>query len=164
MEEINVEVRKSVSSEHLSDVSRDEEKWSSNLEHFLEEIQQECEMAAKKHKTAWSILQYRSHAISSLTIGLTVLASVFSIPVLPNEYHLVPTILMLLSGGVISLQKLLQYEKACQLNLEFSGKFIELAISIKYVLSRARKDRVAADTTVQRYLYKHTTLITNAPP
>ena len=169
MEEIKINVRESSpnssSSETISDdISCEEEKWTHKLEKFLLEIQSQCQFFSKKHKIVWSILQARSNAISLVAIALPVISGALTIPALPLQFRFISTILMLTSGGIVSIQKLLQYEKTAQLHLEYSVRFSELAHTIQYTLSRSRKDRAAADVTVQKYLFKQTTLMAAAPP
>ena len=169
MEDIKINVRdlspNSISSETISDdISREEEKWTHKLENFLGEIKSQCETFSKKHKIAWAILQARSNAISVVAITLPVISGALTIPALPLQFRFISTILMLSSGGIVSLQKLLQYEKGGQLHLEYSARYSELAHDIQYTLSRSRKDRAAADVTVQKYLFKQTTLMAAAPP
>ena len=165
MEEIKIEERDySPNSSSSDDISRQEEKWTHKLENLLEEIKSQCEIFSKKHKIVWSILQTRSNAISVVAITLPVISGALTIPALPLQSRFISTILMLSSGGIVSLQKLLQYEKGAQLHLEYSARYGELAHTIQYTLSRLRKDRAPADVTVQKFLFRQTTLMAAAPP
>ena len=52
---------------------------------------------------------------------------------------------MLCTSGIVSISRMLGYEKKAQQHNEFAKKYKNLEYSIKYTSSRAKKDRIAAD-------------------
>ena len=143
------------------DISRNEEKWTLKLEEFLQDIIKQCEQSSTLHAAARTTLKARSNAYSVLSISLPMFsASLNEISFIVNEYRVIPTLCMVVSGGMIAIKSLLRLDERCQKHLEYAGRFESLASSIKYTLSRSK----AADVKVQDYLFQYKTLIAGAPP
>ena len=84
-------------------------------------------------------------------------------PLVTEEYRVLPSILMLITSGIVSISRMLGYEKKVQLHSEFAGKFKNLEYSIRYTLSRSKKDRIPADVRVKEIIHEHNVLVTSKP-
>ena len=166
MEEIEIKIE-NVSesfSEESSDISREQEKWTPKLEMFIHALAIECKKSCLTHRIYFVRLQLISHILNGVSLSLPILAACINqMPLVTQEYRVVPSVLMLITSGVVSVDRMLGYEKKAQHHNEFAKKYKTLEYSIRYTLSRSKKDRVAADDRVQEFIHEHNVLVTSAP-
>ena len=166
MEEIQICVDKTDSegSEESSDISRDQEKWSERLEAFIEDLAMQCKDSFLFHKNLHEKMEFRGLMLNGLSLILPLLsAGLNEFPYISVWFRTIPSLLMVISAGVVSVKNMLKYERRAQQHFDFASKYRILQGSILYTLSRSKKDRLPADVRVQNFIHERNVLLASAP-
>ena len=80
-----------------------------------------------------------------------------------DNYKYITTSFMVLSSGCSLVNTLYNFGKSSQQHNEYAGKYSDLCQEIEYTLCRSKKNRIACDVSMQKYIYKTQSLNSNAP-
>ena len=79
-------------------------KWTVDLERYIERLGGQCRQSFEFHKKSHPKLDFRTKILDSIALLLPLrAASLNELPFVTEQYRFVPSILMVLSGGVVSL-------------------------------------------------------------
>ena len=164
LNEITVEMDKpqSIDSNSSDDYSREEEKWTKKHNEFLQKMLNDSKSSSIKHNIAckYKLYYYRALAIPTMTLPI-ITAGINEY--ISNDYKYITTSLMILSSGCSLVNTLYNFGKSSQQHNEYAGKYSDLCQEIEYTLCRSKKNRIAADVSMQKYIYKTQNLNSNAP-
>ena len=166
MEEIEIKIDKSVSedSEESSDISRDQEKWTERLDDFIEDLASQCKESFRLHSNSHAKMEFRGLMLNGVTLIIPLLsAGINELPYISGGFRSIPSLLMVISAGVVSVKNMLKYEKRAQQHFEFASKYRILENRIQYTLSRSKKNRLPADVRVQEFINERNVLLASAP-
>ena len=152
----------SIDSNSSEDYSRDEEKWTTRHNEFLQKLSDESKNASIKHNIA---CKYKLYYYRSLSIPIMILPIITAAinEYISDDYKYISTCFMVLSSGCGLINTLYNFGKSSQQHNEFGSRYSDLAQEIEYVLCRSKRNRQACDVSMQKYIYKSQSLNSNAP-
>ena len=164
LNEITVELDKppSIDSNSSDDYSREEEKWTKKHNEFLQKLCDDSKNLCKKHDLACKYKLYYYRALSIPVMTLPIITAGIN-EYISNDYKYITTSLMILSSGCGLINTLYNFGKSSQQHNEYAGKYSGLCQEIEYTLCRSKKNRIACDVSMQKYIYKTQSLNSNAP-
>ena len=165
LNEITVEMNDkppSIDSNSSDDYSREEEKWSKRHNEFLQKLSDESKNACIKHNIACKYKLYYFRLLSIPTMTLPIITAGIN-EYISDEFKYITTSLMILSSGCSLVNTLYNFGKSSQQHNEYAGKYSDICQEIEYTLCRSKKNRIACDVSMQKYIYKTQNLHSNAP-
>ena len=144
------------------DYSRDEEKWTKRHNEFLQKLCDDSKNACIKHNISSKRKLYYYRALSLPTMIIPIITAGIN-EYISDNYKYITTSFMVLSSGCGLINTLYNFGKSSQQHNEYAGKYSDLCQEIAYVLCRSKKNRIACDVSMQKYIYKTQSLNSNAP-
>ena len=150
------------SSSVSEDITRYEEKWTERHEEFLKQMKLDCNTASVKHNISSraNLWYYRLLAVPSITLPLF---SAFLNEYLQEDMKIITSAILLLRSGFAGVNTIFNFGKKAQQHNEYSGKYYDVQQEIAYTLTRKKKNRMACDISLEKYISKVKLLNGNAP-
>ena len=164
LNEITVEMDKppSIDSNSSEDFSREEEKWTKKHNEFLQKLCDNSKDACIAHNIACKYKLYYYRVLGIPTMILPIISAGIN-EYISDEFKYISTCFMILSSGCSLVNTLYNFGKGSAQHNEYAGKYSDLCQQIEYTLCRSKKNRIACDVSMQKYIYKTQSLNSNAP-
>ena len=165
LEEVKINgIERSTSSEGTTeDIERLEEKWTPKHESFLNDIKQECILRSKSHDNRSKNNLYYYRMLSMPTMILPIVSAGIS-QYIGKELNYISTALMVCSSAIGVVNTLYNFGKSAAKHNEYSGRYSDFCKDIEYTLCRRKRNRLACDVAVSRFIVQFKGLNSSAPP
>lgn len=161
MEEVKIKIDSKGSSDTSEDIVRYEEEWTSENQHFLKNIMNDCLDLSNRHNLAshYNKKKYICFSIPTIIIPLVV-ANISIFLTIDYATPICLTSVSILNG----ISVLLNFSKNSELYSQYGGLYSDLAAEISTILVRGKKFRPPFDVTLQKITGKKRHIDGNAPP
>jgi hypothetical protein len=145
-----------------SDIAREEEKWSSKNEVYLQQIRDKCTEKSKAHDMS-SHKNKKFYIYASIPTIILPLVLANTTSYIPTDYNFVEPLGLTCIAIINGLKTLFNFSKKTEVHNTFAGKYSEIADDITTQLSRGKRFRIALDVYLERITSSVRILDASAP-
>jgi hypothetical protein len=145
-----------------ADVDREEMKWESREEKYLDSIHKQCLDLSEQHNNASKKAKTKFGACSIPVIIIPIVMGSVN-QYLPAGYEYINSTGMMLTGIISGINAFFNYGKKTTQHNEYAGRYAELAGYISAELIKPKRHRVALDVFLERTNQRWSSLNSSAP-
>ena len=149
-------------SKSSSDIAREEEKWSSKNELYLQQIRDKCSEKSKAHDIS-SHKNKKFYIYSSIPTIILPLVLANTTSYIPTDYNYIEPLGLTCIAIINGLKTLFNFSKKTEVHNTFAGKYSEIVDDITTQLSRGKRFRIALDVYLERITSSVRILDASAP-
>jgi hypothetical protein len=144
------------------DIEREEMKWETREEKYLDNIRQQCLKLSEQHNQASRKAKKKFGACSIPVIFIPIVMGSVN-QYLPAGYEYINSTGMMLTGIISGINAFFNYGKKTTQHNEYAGRYAELAGYVASELIKPKRHRIALDVFMERINEKMSGLNSTAP-